>query len=429
MKLSDVNIDWSFDSANTKYCTHGLHKYPARMIPQIPNNILNYYIHQGEIEKGSTLYDPFSGSGTSVVEARLHNLNAIGNDINPLACMISRSKSKRVVPVKLRSVWREYENKIKQDTQSIPTKVKNNEDLPEEPNVLDGWFPEVQLYQLASIRDNIEKIEDEFGSDISRIFKICLSEITRKTSYQRNGEFKRYRMSEEDRKNHDPDVWKLFKDSVNKNITKVSAFYSMTSKDQKTDIYNYDSRDIDILEDNSIDIVITSPPYGDHSTTVAYGQFSRDPAIVSERKTNETMRDVDKEGLGGKFNASISNLRNYSSTLDKTIDKLEEVDGRDEDALDFFKDYYAVMDEVNRVLKPNKPIAWVVGNRTMSRVSIPTHIITKELCEQLDMTFVENIPRGIPNKTMPLQNAPENISGVDGDLMSDENIVIMRSSE
>lgn len=432
MDLSQISIDWSFKGADTKYCTHGLHRYPARMIPQIPSNVIQFYKQKGVISDGDTLYDPFCGSGTSLVEARLNNLNTIGNDINPLACSISYAKSTRINPQRLRKTWYSRREKIEQELNEIDLKFEQNQeptDLPEEPPVLDGWFPDKQLYQLAKLRDKVNKIEEDVGNDISRVFRLALSESTRKTSYQRQGEFKRYRMAEEDRKKHDPDVWDIYESNMEDKITRISSFYSMANNDYSSTIQQEDSRDISFVDENEVDIVVTSPPYGDHGTTVAYGQFSRDPAIVSSGYTNEEMRNVDKVGLGGKENATIPDLRDYSDSLDVTITELEDIDGRDEDAIDFFKDYYSVMCEINRVVKDGQPIVWVVANRTVSRINIPTHIITKELGEQIGMEFVDNIPREIPSKTMPLKNAPENVSGVEGELMSDENIVVMEAGD
>jgi hypothetical protein len=87
------------------------------------------------------------------------------------------------------------------------------------------------------------------------------------------------------------------------------------------------------------------------------------------------------------------------------------------------------MEEVVKILKPGQPVAWVVANRTMSRVTIPTHLITRELCEHLGFEHEHTLPREIPTKTLPWENAPENVEGKKGELMAQENIVIMRSPE
>jgi len=84
-------IDWDFASAVTDYLTHGLHPYPAKFIPQIPNALI-----QELSSVGDTVLDIFCGSGTTLAEALLLKRNAIGIDANPLACLISRAKTLRL---------------------------------------------------------------------------------------------------------------------------------------------------------------------------------------------------------------------------------------------------------------------------------------------------------------------------------------------
>lgn len=81
-------IDWDFAGAKTSYLTHGLHPYPAKFIPQIPNALIQELSGVGDI-----VGDIFCGSGTTLVEALTLKRHAIGIDANPLACMISRAKT------------------------------------------------------------------------------------------------------------------------------------------------------------------------------------------------------------------------------------------------------------------------------------------------------------------------------------------------
>jgi len=81
-------IDWSFRGCKTQYFTHTFHPYPARFIPQIPATFIKLFT-----EEGDTVLDPMCGCGTALVEALLHNRNAIGNDLNPLAVLISKVKT------------------------------------------------------------------------------------------------------------------------------------------------------------------------------------------------------------------------------------------------------------------------------------------------------------------------------------------------
>lgn len=84
-------MNWDFKSQNTRYLTHGFHTYPAKMVPQIANKILNKFGQNAKI-----LFDPFCGSGTTLVEGKLKNINCIGFDLNPLALLIANVKTTRI---------------------------------------------------------------------------------------------------------------------------------------------------------------------------------------------------------------------------------------------------------------------------------------------------------------------------------------------
>lgn len=426
------DIDWTFKGADTREYTHGLHSYPARMVPQIPSRLLSYYKDQGTISDGDLVYDPFSGSGTTAVEAHLHGLNAEANDINPFAVMLSEAKA---IPLD-RDELGQARDQLLEDLSTDLRALRQEYDEEGEvaglamPDVLDGWFPEPQLHELSFLRDRIDDIEDDFGLKYARFFRIVLSHTTRKVSYQRNGEFKRYRLSEEDRAEHDPDVEQIFVEKLRENVELMKAYSNRVNHDLKTTIHYSDSRSaIEDVGENKADIVITSPPYGDHSTTVAYGEFSRDPALLTGKVDPDEMIEVDKNGLGGRNEVvePLSELKRWSPTLEATLEALREKDGRAEDALNFFSDYYAVMEQTAKVTKSGQPVVWVVANRTMSRINIPTHLITRELCQHIGYEFDINLPREIPNKTLPWENAPENVEGVKGEMMANENLVVVRA--
>jgi len=426
--LSDIlaEIDWTFENADTQYLTHGLHKYPARMIPQIPDGLLTAFESSG-FDDGQTILDPFCGSGTTLVESNLHNHSAIGFDINPFACQLSTAKTTQItdwtrVNDAIKDIQDEYDEIDSIDSNSTHFISESDTDVNE------GWFPQPQFSQLIQIEKKVDAIENKYGSTVGRLFRIALSNIVREVSFQRNGEFKRYRMPEEKRETHTPDVVSLFDDSLIEVINAVKDFSNEVNSNAQTTVYQSDSRVMDELDTNEVDCVITSPPYGDHRTTVAYGQFSRDLSIIAHNESKDSMLDVDKTGLGGRYDYETTNrIQEYSPALKRTVEELTEVDGRADDAVNFFEDYFAVMKQVGRVVKQGGPIVWVVSNRTMSRQPIPTHLITRELCEHLGFNHVETVPRSIPTKTLPWENAPENEVGNKGELMADENIIIMEA--
>lgn len=84
-------LDWDFRGVQTNYFTHGLHPYPAKFIPQIPNALI-----QELSSVGDRVADIFCGSGTTLVEAMLLKRNSVGVDANPLSALITRAKTTRL---------------------------------------------------------------------------------------------------------------------------------------------------------------------------------------------------------------------------------------------------------------------------------------------------------------------------------------------
>jgi hypothetical protein len=87
-----VDKNWDFKTANTKEFTHCYHAYPAMMIPQVARTLIERFAPSGKCD---LIFDPYMGSGTTLVEASLKGINSIGTDINPLACLISKAKTTR----------------------------------------------------------------------------------------------------------------------------------------------------------------------------------------------------------------------------------------------------------------------------------------------------------------------------------------------
>lgn len=86
-----IDESWDFRKANTKELTHCFHSYPAMMIPQVARRIIKNYGKEGDV-----LFDPYCGTGTSLVEANIKNISAIGTDLNPLARLIATAKTTKI---------------------------------------------------------------------------------------------------------------------------------------------------------------------------------------------------------------------------------------------------------------------------------------------------------------------------------------------
>src|SRR5438046_1571120 len=70
---------------SSERATHLIHSYPAKLLLHIPHFFLMNEVLSGEDD---LIFDPFSGSGTVLLESLLAGRNAYGIDANPLACLI-----------------------------------------------------------------------------------------------------------------------------------------------------------------------------------------------------------------------------------------------------------------------------------------------------------------------------------------------------
>jgi site-specific DNA-methyltransferase (cytosine-N4-specific) len=82
--------DWTFKGADSREGVHSIHPYPAKFIPQIPRQLIEIYADS----KSDVVFDPFCGSGTALVEGMKQGHPSIGVDLHPLACLISRVKTR-----------------------------------------------------------------------------------------------------------------------------------------------------------------------------------------------------------------------------------------------------------------------------------------------------------------------------------------------
>ncbi len=403
---------WDFRTANTKQYTHCFHSYPAMMIPQVAGRILDEFG-----DKAKLLFDPYCGTGTSLVEANLRGINAIGTDINPLARLIAKVKT-TIIPIGLLDSYiKDFENFV------FSILLGKNEITPTIPNFknIDYWFKEDTKYYLAIVKEYIEKIEDK---DVQDFFKVAFSETVRDVSLTRNSEFKLYRMSERQIEKFNPDVFSVMLTKLTRNKRGMAEYIHLKNNDARSIIYGFNTvyrMPENILPPESVDIIVTSPPYGDSRTTVAYGQFSR---LSSQWLGLEELNEVDKKCMGGTRRKVFKKFG--FDPLDKILSHIAEIDeNRVYDVVSFYIDYEKSINNVAKVVKKGGVVAYVVGNRRVKGFEIPNDDITREFFERNGFRHIKTIIREIPNKRMPKRNSPSNIVGKTDVTMSYEYVVIL----
>ena len=404
-------MDWTFLNENTREYTHIYHDYPARMIPQIPRNIIRML----EEKEGNLLFDPYCGSGSSLVEGLLAGLNVIGTDINPLAKLISEAKTEyHMEPIDLSDEIDRFVE-FTMFPKGTP-KIIDKENL-------EFWFKPNAVKGIGLILRYISKIKDK---RIRKFFEATASEAIRESSNTRKGEFKLYRYNKEKLKDYNPDPFAIMKEKLVRNFKGYESFhrkmaelnYQPISKIYLANTVNHIPKSK--IRENSIDIVITSPPYGDSHTTVAYGQYSK----LSSEWLGILKSNVDTASMGGKKSKPVSF---GCEDLDRS---LREVDGinhvRSLEVYSFYSDLRSSINNVSKTIKSGGYACYVVANRNVAGVLLPTDKSIVCFFEKNGFKNIETFTRGIPNKRMPSKNSPSNRVGKLDDTMTKECIILMR---
>lgn len=406
---------WDFKSENTKTYTHGFHTYPAMMIPQIAKKLIADFG-----TNSTTLLDPYCGTGTSLVEANIAGINSIGFDLNPLARLIAKVKTTCIELQTLKLHLYDFDRFLFKFRYGF--ELEESIVCPSFPRI-DFWFSKDVKQKLSIIESYIENIENK---DISDFFRVAFSQAIRETSWTRNNEFKLYKMSAEQIKSFKPDPFNKMAEILGRNYKGLEDFANNKNNNSNTLLYDMDSSkriSKRKIPDSSVDIVVTSPPYGDSSTTVAYGQFS---TLANQwLGYMENGRELDKQLMGG---IKTKRKKHFNSiVLNETISEIARLDAnRVLDVVSFYSDYEKSIRNISSVLRPGGYSCYVVSNRRVRGKEIPTSEITKDFFTQYGFNHVNTFTRKISGKRMPRQNSPTGNSGEKGHLMNKEYIVVMQ---
>jgi DNA modification methylase len=262
--------DWSFENEDSRYLTHGIHPYPAKFPPQIPARLISNLSKYGEL-----VWDPFGGSGTSALEALLAGRRCISTDANPLSELIGKAKTTPLSNAQLRRLksWASEIGRAKNQLRLLEGETFSKRQLviPNIPNI-DSWFKESAISELSLIRSSICDLEDD---EMKVIASVALSRIVTRVSNQ--GSETRYVRVD---KNIKPgEVLKLFSSSLDEVLVKVKQLRPLLG-DRRAQFSTQNVAKMQghllengLLKKNSIDLIVTSPPYPNATDYHLYNRF------------------------------------------------------------------------------------------------------------------------------------------------------------
>ena len=232
----------------TNYLTHNFHTYPAKYIPQIPRYFIEKFTKPGD-----RVYEPFLGCGTTLVECKLLGRDGIGIDLNPIATLISKSKTQELNQIQIDTLRKFISNiekqKIKKKDFFLQYEKLNKLEFANK----DHWFKKNVQVELSYIRYQIKKNKDHFIQDF---LNVALSSIIVEVSNQESDT----RYVAKNKTIDDFQTLGTFNKKCLMMIDRILAF-SEVSLRSNVEIYTQSSCDVPFIANNSCDFVITSPPY------------------------------------------------------------------------------------------------------------------------------------------------------------------------
>jgi DNA modification methylase len=405
--------DWPWAKRSDAY-THLLHRYPAKLLPYIPIYLLASLIAATD----DVVLDVFAGTGTVLLESIIHAVNprrAYGVEINPLARLISQVKTRPLDPDRLREGARDLLDRIRTYSGTpVP---------PEFPGV-DLWCRPKAKRELAVVRECIGSAglepayEDFFWACFSSIIRDMSRadrrvgppvRLTMKT-VRRFGGDQRAVMEKVLRRKQRASAPTLFRQAVLRNTKRMAELWdSGRTGDLQTEVPARivwdDARSLHFapylakgrldksvatrLADNSIGIVITSPPYINAQkyvrttklelwwldmvppSTDGLSEFARQ-FVGTERVLYDEYKEL-KLVANGRADALLRRIYGSSPERAGIVSR-------------YFHDMRSVMAEVHRVLKPGGWLVLVVGDNTVCGNVVENHRILSEMAEQ-DLGF------------------------------------------
>ena len=294
-----------------QYLTHWIYPYKGKFHPQMIRAFLNII----GLKQDDTVFEPFSGSGTTALEAQLLGINFIGIDISPLCVIQGRVKTESIYVL----------DEI--------LKVKDEVIIKFLPNLFN---PESNYYKLIEDITSDERVKNFYK--MARL--LAVSDNSRRKRDFRTSFIKNLNLM----------IYSL------KDFVEITGRLSLKLGNVKTKIG--DSRDIK-LSDNSIDGIITSPPY-----SIALDYVQNDVHSFNDLGYDVLKMKNDFIGVRG---IGKSRVELYNEDMKKSYS------------------------EMYRILKPNKYAVIVIGNATYQGKELKTVEFTIKYMKSLGFNLVKNI--------------------------------------
>jgi DNA modification methylase len=389
---------------------HSFHRYYGKLIPAIPRAFIKEFTKQGDL-----IFDPFSGSGTTALEAKYLNRDFLGIEVNPLSVLISKAKTNNYSLEALEDLYSYFaKNLVKEDSLIKET------DIPFVVN-RDHWFKDyVQRDLILLKRVALKAISEIHNISNSKAYKqlidgtisaVVKSVSNADTRHVFPGFSKRMRALEELGKN-EKNVFQTFLRAFKKRIKQISE---VGNHNVSTEIIEADSSNFNANKyKNTVDLVVTNPPY---ISSVRYAETLKLELYWMEVIKNQNdYSDLSSKIIGNDKISKDLYLKKHSTKYDfinKIIDDMFVIDPKNARIIfDFFQLMEKVIDNIYIVLKPGKRLVMKISDSKIRKTNIETGYLLTKIAETKGFRLIDVFSDKIDQNSRSLTTARNTYSDI-----------------
>lgn len=372
-----------------------IHPFPARMASEIALSKIE------ALSKGKRVLDPMSGSGMVLSQASRNGLESYGYDLDPLARLLSRAGATRINEDKATVEMSHLITKCKAlvtDRKKIKLDWIDNDK--ETKDFVDFWFYPRQQNQLRALSYYLVASPFVASESILNILKVSLSRLI--VTKEPKASLARDTAHSRPHRTISENNFDLFSELP---LSLKHVLKALDSASIKIDTKTYlgDARIMRRIHDQSIDAIITSPPY---LNAIDYMRGHR-LSLVWLGFRLDKLRSIRATSIGAEKAAPGKAKDTFSKAVEDL--GLQSLDNRNLKMLDrYFRDLTLQLSESYRVLKSGGFATYVIGNSTIRGNYIQNSELLKLAARGAGFNLADESVREIPDSRRYM---PVNIKG------------------
>lgn len=358
-----------------------------------PSSLIWDKLHEYHVSVGALVFDPFAGSGTTLVTAALLGLNGVGIEANPLLAFVSRAKTSWNITERQVAQVGEFLDAVLALPQELDYSDQDLHSIGMPQETLFRWLKPGVLADAVRIKRLLMSVKDEgVRNFIALAFSKSLYEASN-VKFCPGITFLRNKKEQSLRA--------IVTTRLSKMVSDLKMLHSFAEKwghgFGATKVVGGDARKSnELLEGDSVDFLITSPPYpGDVEYTrlfrlelyfLDFIKSMKDVQAIKRQMVRGTPKSIFKEDNNGRFVADIGLIREVSAQVAKRVEGKNWGWDYPRMVREYFGDMWVCLRAFHEILKPGAYALLIVGDQTVKGAMIPTGEILRQIGERLGYT-------------------------------------------